>query len=104
MIVAARSEERFSRNAEPDLYTSALQDALAIFHQWSLPDVREPDEVVLVGNAIHQLGLTGRANDRRGEIGRAVQQECRARSLHFCPTGRSRDLSSVVLAGRPGAG
>src|SRR4026209_2879352 len=89
-----RSEERFSRNAETEIYTLSLHDALPI---WT-PDRRHlqhrlDDQAGDVGGD-HDAGRAGQAEDRRSEIGRAVQQECRDRDLHPFPTRRSSDLDS----------
>src|SRR4028118_809943 len=87
-----RSEERFSRNAETEIYTLSLHDALPIL--CFIPDndyraflkrkVENLEERVDGGNFI----LT----DGSVKIGRAVQQECRDRDLHSFPTRRSSDL------------
>src|SRR4028118_2249167 len=94
MREAMRSEERFSRNAEPEIYTLSLHDALPIFLRRAT-DGRDRraarrDRVPCLADACR-----GSDPDARGdEIGRAVQQECRARDLHSFPTRRSSDLSS----------
>src|SRR4026209_1976460 len=97
--VRYRSEERFSRNAETEIYTLSLHDALPIWSsarlQVLMQDVGRVDEEV-PAEVLRDL--------RRGQlgqvqIGRAVQQECRDRDLHSFPTRRSSDL--VV---RPSAG
>src|SRR4028119_2268884 len=87
-----RSEERFSRNAEPDISPLSLPDALPIC---KLPSSISPS-VQRWGRRIS--GKTPQVAQRRlrrgstSEIGRAVQQECRARYLPPFPTRRSSDL------------
>src|SRR4028118_1147426 len=85
-----RSEERFSRNAETD--TLSLHDALPI-----LPIIRRWGRLwYIVGIAgsialIFSWNITNAPLPVKGEIGRAVQQECRDR--HSFPTRRSSDLA-----------
>src|SRR4026208_2400824 len=92
-----RSEERFSRNAETEIYTLSLHDALpiclrccytrvpclAIVEHWQLPRPSRRS--------------TWPPSDEDFQIGRAVQQECRDRDLHSFPTRRSSDLSTMLL-------
>src|SRR4026209_280445 len=93
--VTMRSEERFSRNAETEIYTLSLHDALPIWVQSSTskaePRVGRRTELpTKSGNP--KVLIDGFRHD---EIGRAVQQECRDRDLHSFPTRRSSDLGKV---------
>src|SRR4026209_1976714 len=88
-----RSEERFSRNAETEIYTLSLHDALPI----SPPEGEGKGKEATEGNlgflpsCLPPEGPEGALQEE--EIGRAVQQECRDRDLHSFPTRRSSDLS-----------
>src|SRR5450631_3150440 len=80
-IKAARSEERFSRNAETEIYTLSLHDALPILkdgvNATPLPTVNTTgyiDHAAFLGTINPDTNKSGM------EIGRAVQQECRDRS------------------------
>src|SRR4028119_1060844 len=89
-----RSDERFSRNAETEIYTLSLHDALPIYHHPLRPT---PDGLDVV-NLPQGERPTSLAEQEVGvpqnQIGRAVQQECRDRDLHSFPTRRSSDLPS----------
>src|SRR6266536_3095592 len=87
-----RSEERFSRNAETDIDTLSLHDALPISENlprfaWSTPQRQK-----LKFLPLRRYNLTLNLLSRSHEIGRAVQQECRDRYRHSFPTRRSSDL------------
>src|SRR5262250_1568494 len=91
-LLQMRSEERFSRNAETEIYTLSLHDALPI--SW-MPDRTEAnpnelnqDDARYGFRCCHLKNIWTAPN----EIGRAVQQECRDRDLHSFPTRRSSDL------------
>src|SRR4028118_1244248 len=92
-----RSEERVSRNAEPEISTLSLHDALPIWLRGSCTSAAGGERSVgcCAGNS-------GRARPAlhaaaSAEIGRAGQQECRARDLHSFPTRRSSDLVARFL-------
>src|SRR4028118_687481 len=88
----ARSEERFSRNAEPEICTLSLHDALPIFLVGLVGDDDAPVGGRVVHPALDHLRRQGEGPLSGRQIGRAVQQECRARDLHSFPTRRSSDL------------
>src|SRR6185437_13019359 len=90
--ITGRSEERFSRNAETEIYTLSLHDALPIFPSW-LPCWSDWSSYYHFNYSGYRWRLLrdGVASDNR-KIGRAVQQECRDRDLHSFPTRRSSDL------------
>src|SRR4026207_2446164 len=98
-VGSLRSEEGFSRNAEPEISTLSLHDALPIC-QNTRPGVLE---IGICNVLVQQRGQVVRYLDqtRRGqlEIGRGVQQECRARDLHSFPPRRSSDLSEHPTRG-----
>src|SRR4028119_2479207 len=86
-----RSEERFSRNAEPEISTLSLHDALPIGKRTSTRRCHQEHDQL---RRIYRLGWRRRLAAHHRffvEIGRAVQQECRARDLHSFPTRRSSD-------------
>src|SRR4028119_2076528 len=87
-----RSEERFSRNAETDIYTLSLHDALPISEVVIadlLPQTLDPAPNIRL---LRHARIIRNARMLPKEIGRAVQQECRDRYLHSFPTRRSSDL------------
>src|SRR4026207_2247363 len=91
---ALRSEERVSRNAEPELSTLSLPDALPIYDRAPDPGLRGGARGIQA-RAFRGMEPPGRQAHRpRAQIGRAGQQECRARALHAFPTRRSSDLRS----------
>src|SRR5215467_13794347 len=97
---SSRSEERFSRNAETEIYTLSLHDALPIFNRRSL---------LLALRLLWKTPISP-SNSRfprlcakcllKLKIGRAVQQECRDRDLHSFPTRRSSDLQQKESTAR----
>src|SRR4026209_1203775 len=88
-----RSEERFSRNAETEIYTLSLHDALPISHARSR-ERAAPGHLRCRCDAVERSACGGSPTQRAAhEIGRAVQQECRDRDLHSFPTRRSSDLA-----------
>src|SRR4028119_803014 len=93
--MAMRSEERFSRNAETEIYTLSLHDALPISQ--TSTSISYSDLRFNVGYRWKNGVLNfGKDNLSYGyEIGRAVQQECRDRDLHSFPTRRSSDLTNI---------
>src|SRR4028118_2063411 len=89
---ASRSEERVSRNAEPEIYTLSLHDALPISSS-GISAVRTPSAIAPSVAKVSASAAASAPNDQRSiKIGRAGQQECRARDLHSFPTRRSSDL------------
>src|SRR4028119_1780397 len=87
-----RSEARFSRNAEPEIYPLSLHDALPIYgdictstRRCGLPEVGRRD-------GCRRPSVQGAHEVAHPKIGSAVQQECRARDLPSFPTRRSSDL------------
>src|SRR4026208_879677 len=93
-----RSEERFSRNAETEIYTLSLHDALPILGRRAGPHDEDPVRHFQLRRAAPGRLLLRRQDALLAQIGRAVQQECRDRDLHSFPTRRSSDLGSQ---GRP---
>src|SRR4028119_980552 len=90
-----RSEERFSRNAEPEIYTLSLHDALPICRGYGGYQSRNSG-IRRCDSRTDDQGENREAAEKGGQkIGRAVQQECRARDLHSFPTRRSSDLSWI---------
>src|SRR4026208_1425175 len=94
-----RSEERVSRNAEPEIYTLSLHAALPIW-TLSIDGVQQANS----GHPGAPMGAAPMAyilwtRFLRHEIGRAGQQECRARDLHSFPTRRSSDLDALHRRG-----
>src|SRR6266540_3430239 len=87
-----RSEARFSRNAETEIDTLSLHDALPIYFTRR--------QVAIQNRVASNIGIsqsTFSVKDIAGdpvlyEIGSAVQQECRDRDRHSFPTRRSSDL------------
>src|SRR4026209_2538039 len=93
-----RSEERFSRNAETEIYTLSLHDALPIWVKgWCQTryDLIFPNSWCVNNPVISYDSIRLLLN---GEIGRAVQQECRDRDLHSFPTRRSSDLGERLVS------
>src|SRR4028119_1029945 len=89
---AKRSEERFSRNAEPEIYTLSLHDALPICGRRADGTGHWRTHLGAYRGGPAVGGRFRAPQQTRKEIGRAVQQECRARDLHSFPTRRSSDL------------
>src|SRR6266853_982990 len=90
--VTFRSEERFSRNAETEIYTLSLHDALPIFGGFFMVRSYYPSECHADYFDFERIEAQSQNNQRDIQIGRAVQQECRDRDLHSFPTRRSSDL------------
>src|SRR4028119_540293 len=92
-----RSEERVSRNAEPEISTLSLHDALPIFRSLACEanDGSSPSATITDNIIVAEARRPG--NMARPKIGRAGQQECRARDLHSLPTRRSSDLQEPGL-------
>src|SRR4026208_832737 len=92
-----RSEERVSRDAEPEIYTLSLHDALPICTRPRCRGIRRT--VWLDARSVyHQINRRSEhINGLPDQIGRAGQQGCRARDLHSFPTRRSSDLYSAAL-------
>src|SRR4026208_625250 len=81
-----RSEERVSRDAEPEIYPLPLPSPLPLPRRVRSRDDRAVDDDVL-GDV--EAGLPRRSRSRRAgddQIGRAGQQGCRARDLPSSPT------------------
>src|SRR4026207_2109438 len=89
-----RSEERFSRNAETEIYTLSLHDALPIWPQAESGSQRSDRNERARLERVRTRSDARRVRKLRRQIGRAVQQECRDRDLHSFPTRRSSDLAS----------
>src|SRR4028118_1038122 len=87
-----RSEERVSRNAEPEIYTLSLHDALPILSSTTRSSSRRDETSQAHRSANAKAVERCRPIQHVEEIGRAGQQECRARDLHSFPTRRSSDL------------
>src|SRR4028119_1031033 len=91
-LLISRSEERFSRNAETEIYTLSLHDALPIFTWEKLRTVNVGLDAQLFNNHVSFTAEYFNKTTFDIKIGRAVQQECRDRDLHSFPTRRSSDL------------
>src|SRR4028119_1390735 len=88
-----RSEERFSRNAGPEILPLSPHDALPISPGDQKPEQRRhrhPRHDLRQSDVQERLPRT---RPQGSEIGRAVQQECRARDPPSFPTRRPSDLS-----------
>src|SRR4026208_2038107 len=90
-----RSEERFRRNGETEIYTLSLHDALPISSR--SPARRRRRTTPTRGTEPDRRRASGprRPGRARWQIGRAVQEEWRDRDLHSFPTRRSSDLFSI---------
>src|SRR4028118_1997688 len=88
----SRSEERVSRNAETDIYTLSLHDALPIYNESFYREVDEELRRDRARTMWQRYGKLAIAGVVLFKIGRAGQQECRDRHLHSFPTRRSSDL------------
>src|SRR4028118_2268468 len=95
-VALARSEERVSRNAEPEIYTLSLHDALPICRSSSPCPRSRPAPRARRRSAGRCRAAAADWRRSAREIGRAGQQECRARDLHSFPTRRSSDLPKLV--------
>src|SRR5215475_4201143 len=87
-----RSEERFSRNAETEIYTLSLHDALPIFVSVGADIAFDADPKFFACLVRFESSSVPTKTQSEPKIGRAVQQECRDRDLHSFPTRRSSDL------------
>src|SRR4026209_1838667 len=90
--IRTRSEERFSRNAETEIYTLSLHDALPISNDRArcASTIQKSQTTRDCASVVASKRRAPGTNSH--EIGRAVQQECRDRDLHSFPTRRSSDL------------
>src|SRR4028119_2260038 len=104
MSKSTRSEERFSRNAETEIYTLSLHDALPILVLLQRSQGLVQAAWCLLDARLFQLQRRRLVDVEVHQIGRAVQQECRDRDLHSFPTRRSSDLGPAPAQSGPRPG
>src|SRR4028119_952652 len=89
---AKRSEERVSRNAEPELPPLSLPDPLPILYAGNFGKYQNFDNILDAAKALASTLPEASFVFVGEEIGRAGQQECRARAPPPFPPRPSSDL------------